>query len=69
MISITKNIQSTNNYVSVVSMKQILEDLGISYSTLYRWCKKGMPHYKVRGSKKITFNREKVKEWLEEQTI
>tara|TARA_B100000809_G_C14601710_1_gene337648 strand:- start:105 stop:257 length:153 start_codon:yes stop_codon:yes gene_type:complete len=50
-------------------MKQILEDLGISYSTLYRWCKKGMPHYKVRGSKKITFNREKVKEWLEEQTI
>ena len=50
-------------------MKQILEDLGISYSTLYRWCKKGMPHYKVRGSNKITFNREKVKEWLEEQTI
>jgi len=44
-----------------------MEELNISYSTLYRWCKKGMPHYKVKGSKKVLFNRDKVQDWLENQ--
>ena len=68
MISLTNNIEPNKNYISVVGMKTILQDLNISYSTLYRWCKKGMPHYKVNGSKKLTFNREAVQKWLEEQT-
>jgi excisionase family DNA binding protein len=68
MISLTNNIEPNKNYISVVGMKTILQDLNISYSTLYRWCQKGMPYYKVSGSKKLTFNREAVQKWLEEQT-
>ena len=38
---------------SPVGMKTILEELNISYSTLYRYCKyKGFPHYRIQGSNK-----------------
>ena len=67
MFSLIENIKEDKKDFSPVGMKTILEELNISYSTLYRWCKKGMPHYKVKGSKKVLFNRDKVQDWLENQ--
>ena len=67
MFSLWDNVEMDKRDISVVGMKKIMEELNISYSTLYRWCKKGMPHYKVKGSKNLLFNRDKVQDWLENQ--
>ena len=69
LISLTANIDEGNDKVSLVDMKQIQKDLNISYSTLHRWMKKGLPYYKPRGGRKVQFNRDKVEEWLSENTI
>ena len=69
MFSLTNHIDSKKLDVSVIGMKSIMKELNISYSTLYRWItNKDMPHYKVKGSKKLLFNRNKIEEWLEGQT-
>ena len=67
MFSLWDNVEMDKRDISVVGMKTIMEELNISYSTCYRWCKKGKPHYKVKGSKKVLFNRNKVQDWLESQ--
>ena len=68
MFSLWDNVDPDKRDVSVVGMKKLLDQLGISYSTLYRWItEKDMPHYKVKGSKKLLFNWDKVQEWLEDQ--
>jgi excisionase family DNA binding protein len=68
MFSLLDNIEEDKKQFSPVGMKTILEELNISYSTLYRYCKyKGFPHYRVQGSNKKFFNREKIREWLEQQ--
>ena len=67
MFSLWDNVEMDKRDISVVGMKKIMEELNISYSTLYRWCKKGMPHYKEKGSKEVLFNRDKVQDWLENQ--
>ena len=52
MFSLWDNVDPDKRDVSVVGMKKLLNQLGISYSTLYRWItEKDMPHYKVKGSK------------------
>ena len=67
MFSLWYNVEMDKRDISVVGMKTIMAELTISYSTLYRWCKKGMPHYNVKGSKKVLFNRDTVQDWLENQ--
>ena len=44
MFSLFDNLEKDKRDISVVGMKKIMEELNISYSTCYRWCKKGMPH-------------------------
>jgi len=68
MFSLISNIEERDRDISVVSMKQMMKELNISYSTIYRWCRyKDMPHYKVKQSNKVLFNRNKVQDWLENQ--
>ena len=68
MFSLIENIEEDKKEYSPVGMQNILKELNISYSTLYRWKKyKGFPHYKVQGSNKILFNRKKIQDWLENQ--
>jgi|TARA_R110000851_G_scaffold206626_3_gene358648 excisionase family DNA binding protein len=68
MFSLIENIDENKKEYSPVGMTNVLTELNISYSTLYRWCKyKGFPHYRVQGSNKKLFNREKIQEWLENQ--
>jgi len=68
MFSLWDSVEMDKRDISVVGMKKIMEELNISYSTLYRWCRyKDFPHYKVKGSKKVLFNRMKVQDWLESQ--
>jgi excisionase family DNA binding protein len=68
MFSLWDHVDPNKRDISVIGMKNLMDQLNISYSTCYRWCKKGMPHYKVKGSKKILFNWDKVQEWLEGQS-
>ena len=42
MFSLWDNVEMDKRDISVVGMKKIMEELNISYSTLYRWCKKGI---------------------------
>jgi excisionase family DNA binding protein len=68
MFSLTEHIKETDKDISVISRKQMMRELNISRSTIYRWCKyQDMPHYKVKQSNKILFNRNKVQDWLENQ--
>jgi|TARA_Y100000768_G_scaffold342665_1_gene287886 excisionase family DNA binding protein len=68
MFSLIENIKEDKKDFSPIGMSNVLQELNISYSTLYRWCKyKGFPHYRVQGSNKKLFNREKILEWLENQ--
>ena len=69
MFSLTSNIKDGDEGVSLMGMKQLQNHLGISYSTLYRMMKKGLPHYKPKGFKKVQFNIKKVEDWLEHQSI
>ena len=56
MFSLWDHVDPNKRDISVVGMKKLLDQLGISYSTLYRWItEKDMPHYKVKGSKKLLF--------------
>lgn len=67
MISITKNLKDRE--VSTISLKDIQKQLGVSYSTIYRWVKhRDFPHYKIRNSRKVVFNQKKVLEWLEQNS-
>ena len=69
MFSLLSNVDDEKKEVSNVGLKTILKELDISYSTMWRWMRKGCPYYKVQGGRKLTFNRDKVEKWLEEQTI
>ena len=57
MISITKNIKtekqdSDNSNEKILNRKEVMEYLGISPSTLYRWCEDNLLTYtKVRRRK------------------
>jgi len=68
MFSLIENIEEDKKEYSPVGMRNILQELNISYSTLYRWTRyKGFPCYRVQGSNKVLFNREKIQDWLENQ--
>lgn len=68
MFSLTEHIKETDRDISVISRKQMMKELNISSSTIYRWAKyNGLPHYKVKNSNKVLFNRDKVQDWLENQ--
>ena len=64
MFSITQNIKDEDKTISLVSLDSLHKELECSYSSICRFCKDGLPHYK-RG-KKLWFNRDKVLNWLEE---
>ena len=64
MFSITQNIKDENKTISMVSLDSLQKELECSYSSIWRFCKDGLPHYK-RG-KKLWFNKDKVFNWLEE---
>ena len=69
MFSLTSNIKEGDEEISLVGMKTLQSKLNISYSTLHRWMKKGLPYHKVKGGRKVSFNIRKVENWLEQQSI
>ena len=70
MISITKNIKtekqdSDNTNEKILNRKEVMEYLGISPSTLYRWCEDNLLTYtKVRRRK--LFYKSNVDKLMEE---
>ena len=57
MFSLIENIEEDKKEYSPVGMRNILQELNISYSTLYRWTRyKGFPCYKVQGSNSTRFH-------------
>jgi len=68
MISMLENVPSHKIQLSTISLKQIQDELGCSYSTIYRWMRyKRLPHYKV--GRKVVFSRDQVLKWLNEHSI
>jgi hypothetical protein len=64
MFSITQNIEKGNDIISLISLETLQKELECSYSSIWRFCNDGLPHFK-RG-KKLWFNKNKVYNWLEE---
>ena len=48
------------------TVPQLCEELGISDSTIYRYCKQGMPSYLVGGHR--VFRQSEVMEWLADRS-
>lgn len=50
---------------SYLTTSQVCKILQISISTLYRWRREGLPHYRYgAGSKAIRFQMSEVEKWL-----
>ena len=68
MFSLWDNVDPDKRDVSVVGMKKLLDQLGSVIPPFTDGSQKKTLHYKVKGSKKLLFNWDKVQEWLEGQS-
>ena len=51
--------------LSLLTMESMLNRLQVSYSTLHRMMKEGLPHYK--RSQKVYFSPDKVQDWFDKK--
>ena len=54
-----------NDRLLLLPMESMMDKLQVSYSTLYRMMKEGLPHYK--RSQKVYFNPDKVQDWFDKK--
>ena len=58
----------SNNDTSLLSKKQVMNELNVSHQTLHRYMtEKGLKYYKMGNKKnsKVLFNRDHIHEWME----
>ena len=53
-----------NEVIPLISLKTLQKELECSYSSVWRFCKDGLPH--IKRGKMLWFNKNKVYSWLEE---
>jgi len=68
LFSIGLDKLQSNNDTSLLSKKQVMNELNVSYQTLHRYMtQKGLKYYKMgnKHNSKVLFKRNDVNEWLE----